>query len=71
MPQPVETVRVMPTHPSQGEWVVINAADFDPAVHRLYEPADSEPVASAQQADMPKRRGRPPKHLKEAINGYR
>lgn len=73
MPQPVETVRVMPSHPSQGDWVIINSADFDPAVHRLYGPAnpDPEPAVSAQPADMPKRRGRPPKHLKEAINGYR
>lgn len=71
MPQPVETVRVMPSHPSQGDWVVINATDFDPAVHRLYAPADSEQVALTQQTEMPKRRGRPPKHLKEAINGYR
>ncbi|MEN9761271.1 MAG: hypothetical protein RI906_1097 [Pseudomonadota bacterium] len=71
MPQPVETVRVMPSHPSQGEWVIINAADFDPAVHQLYEPG-FQPAAVAQpSAEMPKRRGRPPKHLKEAINGYR
>lgn len=60
--QSIETVRVMPTHPSQGEWVVINATDFDPAVHRLYE----EPKP---QVEEPKRRGRPPKS--GAIDGNR
>lgn len=65
MSQSVATVRVMPTHPSQGEWVIINEADFDPAAHRLYAPAESESVALTQQAEMPKRRGRPPKQSKE------
>lgn len=71
MPQPVETVRVMPSHPSQGDWVLMNACDFDPAKHQLYLEPGSEPQPAPQQAEMPKRRGRPPKHLKEAINGYR
>jgi hypothetical protein len=63
MSQPIATVRVMPAHPSQGEWVTINACDFDPARHALYE---SEPQASPQPAEMPKRRGRPPKHTEGA-----
>jgi hypothetical protein len=39
-----DTVRVMATDPaSQGPFVVINAADFDPAVHELFEaPAEPE-----------------------------
>lgn len=42
-----ETIRVKPAHPSQGEWVVINKADFDSAAHELYEeaqPADNVPA---------------------------
>lgn len=32
----VPTVRIMPSHPSQGAFVEINAEDFDPAVHILF-----------------------------------
>jgi hypothetical protein len=32
----VPTVRVLPSHPSQGDFVEINASDFDAAVHTLY-----------------------------------
>lgn len=32
------TVRIKPSHPSQGDHVVINAADFDPKVHTLLDP---------------------------------
>jgi len=67
MPQIIETVRVMPTHPSQGEWVIMNASDFDPAVHRLYGAAPL-PDASPQPAEMPRRRGRPPKYLNQEPN---
>lgn len=52
----VPTVRVMPTHPSQGEWVEINESDFDPAVHTLF---DQDPVP--QESEPPKKRGRPRK----------
>lgn len=56
MSQELRTVRVKATHPpSQGEWVVMNESDFDPARHELYD---------AQESEQPKRRGRPPK-LKE------
>jgi hypothetical protein len=67
MSQTAATVRVMPTHPSQGEWVTINASDFDPAVHQLYGTAP-EPDASPKPAEMPKRRGRPPKYLNQEPN---
>jgi hypothetical protein len=53
----VQTMRVLPTDAaSQGPFVVINADDFDPAVHQRYEvdaPQQQEPAAP--------RRGRPPK----------
>lgn len=36
----IATVRVMPSHRSQGAFVEINESDFDPAKHELYiEPA--------------------------------
>ncbi len=54
------TMRVMPAHPSQGEWVVINADDFDPVMHVEY---DEHTAADAgNQASTPARRGRPPKN---------
>jgi hypothetical protein len=52
----VPTVRVMPTHQSQGEWVEINESDFDPTVHTLYEPD-----APQQEPEPAKKRGRPRK----------
>lgn len=58
-----QTMRVMPTHPSQGEWVVINAADFDPALHVDFdEHAAAEPAQIVAPSAAPARRGRPPKH---------
>lgn len=57
-----QTMRVMPAHPSQGAWVVINAADFDPARHVEYdEPAEPGPAAAGAPS-APARRGRPPKN---------
>lgn len=44
------TVRVKPTHESQGEFVLINEAEFDAAVHELYVEPGAE---SAPKADGP------------------
>jgi hypothetical protein len=65
----VEVVRVVSTHPpSQGAYVEINAADFDPLVHTLYVEGD----AAAPPAQDKPRRGRPPKQpLTEATHGDR
>lgn len=56
-----ETVRVIATDvASQGLFVVMNKADFDPAIHRMYSedaPAEDKP-----------RRGRPPKSKSEEAN---
>lgn len=67
MSQTIATVRVMPAHPSQGEWVIMNACDFDPAIHQLYESA-TQSEAAPLPAEMPKRRGRPPKYLNQEPN---
>lgn len=41
----IKTVKIKPSHPSQGDHVVINEADFDPAKHELIEdvPAKRKP----------------------------
>lgn len=63
--QPIETVRVVSTDvASQGAFVVMNKADFDPAIHTIY-------AEDAQDEEKP-RRGRPPKlKPQEAPNGNR
>lgn len=37
-----ETVKVKPWGKDQGEFVVINAADFDPKVHTPFDPLDHD-----------------------------
>ena len=49
----IETMRVKPADPSQGRWVVINVADFNPELHEPYE-----------EDEAPKR-GRPRKNKEE------
>lgn len=62
--QDLETVRVVATDvASQGPFVVMNKADFNPAVHKLY--AEDIPV------EVKPRRGRPPKITQGADNGDR
>lgn len=34
------TIKIKPSHPSQGEYVVINKADFDTSKHELHESED-------------------------------
>lgn len=68
MSQTIATVRVMPTHPSQGEWVTINASDFDIAIHQLYGAVSESDASLPQPAEMPKRRGRPPKYMNQEPN---
>ena len=61
MPADPQTTRVMPAHPSQGEWVVINAADFDPVLHVVYDEPGAAAVPAEAAPSAPARRGRPPK----------
>lgn len=49
----METIKIKPSHESQGEFVIINKEDFDAGKHELF---DAELVT-----DAPKRRGRPAK----------
>lgn len=51
----VPTVRIKPSHPSQGEFVVINEEDFDPAKHERY----AAPAVDVPVTDVPAgKRGR-------------
>lgn len=49
----MDTVKIKPSHPSQGDFVVVNKEDFDPEKHELL-------TSEAPASDAP-RRGRPPK----------
>jgi len=55
----METVKIKPSHESQGDHVVINKADFDPQKHELLE-CDVE-AAPADTQSVPGRPGRKPK----------
>lgn len=48
----IPTIRVMPWGADQGEYVVINEADFDPAVHTRFEAGGGAPHA-APRLDPP------------------
>lgn len=48
-----DTVKIVPTSPEQGEFVVINAEDFDPSTMKKYGEVEEEKA--------PARRGRKPK----------
>ena len=51
----METINVKPWGEGQGEFVRINKADFDPAVHELHEPETGEPAApKGKPAKAPK-----------------
>lgn len=48
----METIKIKPSHPSQGEFIIIEAKDFDPAIHqKLDDVKEAVPAAP--------RRGRP------------
>lgn len=55
----VTTVRVKPWAQSQGEFVEINATDFDAVVHEIYDESAPVPVvadeAQPEPAQKPKR----------------
>jgi hypothetical protein len=56
-PEACPVLRVKSTHPSQGDWVEINAADYDPARHSLFDPAGA-PAAEPSDAAEPPRKGK-------------
>lgn len=51
-----KTIKIKPSHPSQGDFVLINEDDFDPAVHQPLEPVvatPADPKADETPADAP------------------
>lgn len=54
----VPTVRVKPWAESQGEFVILNGDDFDPAVHTLYDESQAPVVADEAQPDPVQKRKR-------------
>lgn len=50
MSEQTQTVRVRPWSHDQGEYVLIDAADYDAAVHTLHAPEADHPAANAANA---------------------
>ncbi|MEI6439060.1 MAG: hypothetical protein WCO83_02535 [Alphaproteobacteria bacterium] len=54
----VPTVKIMPSDPEQGEFILINAEDFDASVHVKYvepeAPAEPEPEAAGDPSLLTK-----------------
>lgn len=50
----MKTIKIKPSHESQGAFVLINEEDFNPELHELLE-------AEQPSAEAPKRVGRAPK----------
>lgn len=62
----MKTMKIKPSHESQGEYVIINESDFDPSIHEAYDDVQrqSEEKAEAAEAEVdgaPKKRGPKPK----------
>lgn len=34
-----KTIKIKPSHPSQGDYVLINESDFDASIHEKFDPA--------------------------------
>jgi len=51
MAETIKTLRVKPWGEGQGEFVEINADDFDPQTHCLCEPVDKYPHLSPKQEE--------------------
>lgn len=56
MSDDIEVIKVKPSHPSQGEFVLINASDFDPERHVRVGDGEAPAPVPAPSAG---RRGRP------------
>jgi hypothetical protein len=47
MSNEVPTIRVKPSSPEQGEFVIINEADFDPDLHERFDAAPEKALGVA------------------------
>ena len=50
MADTVPTVKILPSHESQGDFVEINEADYDPKVHTLLD-ADDAPAKKGKKSE--------------------
>ena len=46
-----ETIKVKPWGKDQGEFVILNAEDFDPKVHTAFNPLDHDGRKRKRKAD--------------------
>jgi len=53
----LKTIKVMPWGSDQGDFVLINAVDYDPKTHKLYEVTQDEKGLTVAE-------------LKKALDGY-
>jgi hypothetical protein len=44
MAEQTNTIKIKPSSPDQGDFVLINEADFDASVHQVFDAAPAEPV---------------------------
>lgn len=49
----METIKVKPWGKDQGDFVVINAADFDPEVHAKYEEVAEDKSKAGRKKAVP------------------
>lgn len=45
MAEQTNTIKIKPSSPDQGEFVLINESDFDASAHQLFDAAPVEPAA--------------------------
>lgn len=63
----MKTMKIKPSHESQGAYVIINESDFDPSIHEAYDDVQRQSKEKAEAAeaevvgDAPKNRGPKPK----------
>lgn len=48
----METLKIKPSHPSQGDHVLINACDFCPAIHELWDAVESDQPETMRLSDI-------------------
>jgi hypothetical protein len=61
-----ETIRIKPSHPSQGDFVTINKADFNPAIHEAFDHVPNKESKDTEAAETQVKRGRKPKGLEDS-----
>lgn len=50
----METIKIKPSHESQGEFILINKDDFDPKKHELFDENKPKQVKSTRKTTKEK-----------------